>query len=858
MQSEKLKKNPRLILLEGLLEKCQRSLDDTDSTTLKVNSALSLWYEKDRDPHKALSFLESEEAHLRHKSDLGKLGALLTRKGSLQVALYDIKHSVQSLKESIQLNKGQKNTSDFDNYRLMAIILGSQGDYKLQVEYAKHALSLATKPSEECAAHYELFRGNIWLGNKTACEEAIEDLLKLSNEYGLDYEKGLAYYCRAWLNAELRNHSIAIKNYELAIQQFLKSDHDVRIRRISFCYSGMGIQYEKLKKSKLAIQYARKGVEESDKFYGKPYQPGTAIPYHNLAVRYMRDKDYESGIRQVQNAIKCFIQDPDFSDARMVIPREELHKVHSKWDLLRSLKDKALCYAHLYIKHKNEADAISAEKHMGNAIDLIDIMRAELSTLDVKVFWRGKTKRYYNDIIEICDWLGDEEKMLKYMEKSRSLLLLDELNHKDALDLIPNNLMEREERLREAFSNVSEKDVTKYENYLNFLDSLKEAYPHYYKYKFQTTTPTIAEVQTDLVTDSSQVLQYYLTRDSIYTFSITSDTTEILTHERPDDLETEVNRLLSLVSNKDSLEYQGSYQEFLSIAQHFHDLLFKDLKIKHKDIKLISDGVIDLIPFDILIESITDGEPKFLIESHAFSYAPSLSILLKLKRKNKFNSLIVVSPEEFESLGLAPMERIDEEIDHISQLTNTKLLRGTKATFQNFIKESEGIDVIHLSSHSGLDSLHKPWIALNDSIIPLEDIYKLKLDASLVTLSSCKSSSGVLQQGEGVNSLSRAFLFSDVSSVVASKWNLNESSGLSVIKDFYSNINNEESKALSLRSAKLKYIKDNPYKSPYYWSSFILIGDDSPLYRSAEHSGFGILFMLLALVGLVFVIRRFI
>ncbi len=900
LQYESLDRNPQLVLLEGLLEKSTKTLTFSDTTLAKVYNALGQWHLDGRDYAEALEYYDEAEAILTQADKPALLAHALTNKSDCLFQLIRLKEAEKAINKSIEINKGLDNGKDYKNYILLSKIFYSQGNYNLQVNYATYALNLADTPQEKCEAHYEIFRGNIWLDNKAACDESIDKQLQLSKAYGLAYHRGAAYFCLAWQKAEearsskklyntklraLRSDksltagqvdeqktrlnrnrndeqisSEAIKYYDKAISFFLKSDHEKRHDRISFCYSGMGNQYEKIHLPDYSIQYAKLAVSESNKFYGADYKPGTAIHYHNLAVKYIRNKDLESGIRQLQNAIKCKLDNPEFSDVRQVVPKEDFYGVSLKWDLLQSIKDKALCYAHLYLKHKNVEDAVNAEKHMSNALELIDVMRAELSTDDAKVFWRRKTRSYYNDIIEISNWLGDNEKVHKYMEKSRSLLLLDELNHQDALELIPAELAERESQLRKTFSsNTEKKDHSSYNDYTSFLDSLKEAYPHYYEYKFQVETPSIKDVQKNLVSDSSQIVQYHLTRDSLFIHSITKQGTELFHTRRPRKLRSQIKRMNLLLGNKDSLEYKDSYNEFLELSSNLYGVLLDSLSHTAKQLIILGDGPLNNLSFEALVKGRKqNGEPTYLIEDHIISIAPSLSVLMKLKDKKDFNNLLLVSPESFKDMNLSTMVQSAEEIEMLSTISDTKTLRAEEATFGNFVGASSDFDVIHFSSHSGLDSLNNPWIAFNDAKVPLKEIYKLNLDASLVTLSSCKSSDGESFAGEGLNSLARAFLFVDASAVIGSNWDLNESAGLEVLGDFYKGLKGGMSKPEALRNAKLKYMQANPYKSPYYWAPLIVIGNPGALESANQQSHFGLILLFVGgflIIGLL--IKKF-
>jgi len=493
------------------------------------------------------------------------------------------------------------------------------------------------------------------------------------------------------------------------------------------------------------------------------------------------------------------------------------------------MKEKAYNYAHLFLNTKEKENLVLAEKHISNAVDMIDIMRAEMTDNETKVFWRKQTRVIYDVGMELAEWLGDKEKMFYYLEKSKSILLLDELNLKEVRDMIPEDLIEKENALLESYVKSKSESHFYFSKYMSFVDSLADVYPSYYKYKFDTQPPSIRDVQYNLLDESMQLLQYYVTSDSLYTLNITRDDVELITQARPKKLNSRIKTFLKKVNNKDSLEFQKSYSNFLDISNGLYQTLFEKVEKKKPNVIVVGDGLIGYLPFDALVKDIdSEGKPSYLIEDHNFSFASSVSILNKMdkKRESQFNSMLIVCPEDFENEDLQPLVHSKEEVVSLKRLSKNKVLEKSDASFAKFKNESGKFDVIHFSSHSGMDTLSKkPWIAFQDSIVDLNEIYKLNLDASLVTLSSCKSFDGDFQAGEGINSLARAFLFADASAVVGSLWNLNEVSGYEILDDFYKNIRKNQSKPQALRQAKLKYIEENPYKSPFHWASLVCIGN---------------------------------
>ena len=871
-QYESLDNDPQLLLLERSLQKCEDAFGPADTTTIKVYDSLVDWYDDNRNYKQALHFANKQYQSLialdTDHPDLGKAATLI---GYLHSSLYDFRSAETHYEESMTKIGNNDALLNYDNYKGLSRVELSKANYNLVISYANQAYDLSVTADQRCDALHLKLNGLARMGEIEACDKIAEQLLDLSIKNNLPHHLGRTYSHFGWMQYLKGNKNRRAKKLDLAKQQFMKSiefyNKSIDVLRkstdkrslnpIVWAHTNISNQYRKLNDPDKAILYAKLAIDENEKVRGAEYSPAYAFTYYNLATKYTWQKDYESSLRQQQNVIKCLLNDASFNDSRRSIPKEKLYTANIKWRLLDALKEKSLNYAHLHIKHKNPEDVESAERQISNAIELIDIMRAELTSDNTKIYWRGRTRSIYDTAVELSDWLGDDEKVLKYMEKSRSLLLLDEINHKDALAMIPADLAARENTLREAVAHSEDADVTIFKEYNDYLDSLRIAFPSYYKYKFDVQTPTIAEVQQNIIDDSTQVLNYYLTHDSLYVLNITSKQTELVTSPNPRNLNDEVKQLLGYLNNKDSLEYEKTYSDFLELSESLYSTLFEGIKERRKNVIVVGDGVINYVPFDVLVSAQENGGPRYLIEDHTFSNAPSLSVLRKMRDRRSFYNLLLVSPESYENFDLAELKQSEEEIESLQQISNTQLLQNQTATFDNFSSYSSDYDVIHFSTHSGIDETSgRPWIAFKDSLVSLNTIYQMDLEASLVTLSSCKSYDGEERTGEGVNSLARGFLFADAAAVIGSTWNLNEVAGNTILNDFYKSMKENKSKAESLRQAKLDYIDSNPYKSPYYWAPLVLIGDPNELESQPITTSSNFLYLLLGLVLFVLIGRK--
>lgn len=145
---------------------------------------------------------------------------------------------------------------------------------------------------------------------------------------------------------------------------------------------------------------------------------------------------------------------------------------------------------------------------------------------------------------------------------------------------------------------------------------------------------------------------------------------------------------------------------------------------------------------------------------------------------------------------------------------------------------------LHLATHTVINEEHLELsgIALSnfdsegrrqDGFLRIQEIYRLRLLATLVVLSSCQSALGKEIRGEGLVGLTHAFMYAGVPRVVASLWTVSDNPTAQLMAQFYHELlkNRRMSPAAALRSAQLSMLKDKRWESPYFWSGFVLQGE---------------------------------
>ncbi len=305
------------------------------------------------------------------------------------------------------------------------------------------------------------------------------------------------------------------------------------------------------------------------------------------------------------------------------------------------------------------------------------------------------------------------------------------------------------------------------------------------------------------------------------------------------------------------------------------------------------DGFIWYIPFETLISSsINDSlvnykRLPYLIRDYAISYTYSATVYFEGTRKKTkplegllafapdYSNLVAQNSGIDEELlnnyreNLVPIPGVKEEVRSIRRhIEGTVVFMDENATESNFKKNAENFDILHLAMHAVVNNEEPLYskLAFTQKIDQLEDgflntyeIYNSRYNARMAVLSSCKTGVGKLMKGEGVMSLARGFMYAGCPSIVMTLWEVSDKSGARLMEDFYKSLKRGNSKAEALREAKLDFLKnaDNLKANPYFWSTYVVIGDSSPLFKKNLSYLYWIgAFLLIAAGGFLLYIRR--
>jgi CHAT domain-containing protein len=329
-------------------------------------------------------------------------------------------------------------------------------------------------------------------------------------------------------------------------------------------------------------------------------------------------------------------------------------------------------------------------------------------------------------------------------------------------------------------------------------------------------------------------LSYWLGKDRSFLWSVTADgiAIEILPPE---------NQITPLVTGYRSFieNLRDPMQSEYSAGSKLSKLLLYPVRSV-----IASASRVVLVPdrslYSLNFETLPDPEDskKYVIERTVLEVAPSLNMLAggRPPAAPAESLLMIGNPdqviEEYPRLPFAGSEI--EAISKAVSLEKETVIEGAYA-YPSAYRDAKPAQYswIHFAAHaaanptSPLDSA----LILSRGVSPQDTAYQLSarevmtvpLNASLVTLSACRSAGARTYSGEGQVGLSWAFLRAGSRSVVAGLWDVTDHSTATLMADFYDQLGHNIAPVEALRHAKLALLRGGKaYQKPFYWGPFQL------------------------------------
>jgi CHAT domain-containing protein len=240
---------------------------------------------------------------------------------------------------------------------------------------------------------------------------------------------------------------------------------------------------------------------------------------------------------------------------------------------------------------------------------------------------------------------------------------------------------------------------------------------------------------------------------------------------------------------------------------------------------IVPHGVLHYLPFGAL----SSGK-DFLIDRYQLRTLPSasiLSILTERARSNKQSALILGNPDlKNPAYDLTYAE--EEALSLGKIIPHATVLLRNNARASVIREKGNHYRILHFAAHGIFDpetplnsALLLAGNGIDQGLLRARDLYQLRLNNDLITLSACETALSAISKGDDVIGFTRGFLYAGARSIVSSLWKVDDRATRDLMVGFYERLPRMD-KDKALREAQM--IVKKRYPHPFYWAAFQLTG----------------------------------
>ena len=522
---------------------------------------------------------------------------------------------------------------------------------------------------------------------------------------------------------------------------------------------------------------------------------------------------------------------------------------------LKGLQTPVLAYqAHLLEGQIAQArnDRVAARRAYLEARQALETLRSRLQGEELKISFVKNKMQVYEALVDL--YISGEgtdasaEDAMAYMEAAKSRSMIEmifqsgqslPLGEEGQSDLV-RKIRDLREELNWYYHRIELEQLRPEEVSLQKLQTLREKAQSQEKELLKTLRElparerenatleapaefSLKKLQASLPEDAI-LLEYFSTGDRIVAAVISRQAIHIL----PLTVLSRVTHLLQLLRFQLSKfrmgsEYVRRFEEPLLRATQSHlESLYGELiaplrpLLKGQHLIVVPHGPLHFLPFHAL----RNGQ-EYLCDAFTVSYAPSATVFSLCQQKSataNAGALVLGIADE-----RAPL--ILDEVKSVAALLPKSSLHLAGAATSSLLREQgPECSVLHIATH-GIYRQDNPMfsgIRLGDGYLNLYDLYQMRLNAQLVTLSGCATGMNSVSAGDELLGLQRGLFCAGATTLLLSLWDVHDQSTAQLMLHFYREFIRTGQMAAALQHAMQELRKVNPH--PYFWAPFVLVG----------------------------------
>ena len=558
--------------------------------------------------------------------------------------------------------------------------------------------------------------------------------------------------------------------------------------------------------------------------------------------------------------------------------------------------------------------AVESARLAVRAIDTLELRHLSLisrkqAQYNIRSVYAHIIDLYYQLYQQTQDPTWAEEAFL-LSDRSKSRLLSASLLNTQAQDFagIPASVLQQEKQLQ-AEINLYEKmlweeaespapDSSKLQQWTGKRNSLQEAYrslvlelerehPAYFHLKYTPLHPRIQEIRKAIPDEETELIGFFIGENQLYVFGLEKQTIRMLSQDWGEQEQKRLEAFLTQMRDRELVENRGYdsayFHNYMQEAQHWFQYVLEPVLLPtSKRLIILPDGYLGHLPFEMLLTKREDPSEfsyaslPYLFREKAISYSFNAALLqnpLQRRRSAKHaylgfaptfqkEGVLALASDTFFSSNrdaFGPLAHNQDEINASAQIWKGEAVLGKEANKSTFLGLAPAYRILHLATHAFTHQSNSQYDALvfsgeEEELLEAHEIYQLQLAADLTILSACNTGLGEWQQGEGIMSLARAFRYAGCPSITMSLWPADDASTSVIMQSYLQQLKEGLSKDQALRQAKLQYLEEHPQTHPFYWATFVQMGDIQALKKKPSWQYWA--WIILGVGLMIWMIRR--
>jgi len=729
------------------------------------------------------------------------------------------------------------------------------GDYHRCVNYATASEKIARANADRSEAEHEtatewalasLFiraNGMLRLREYDAAAAILANKIDECKKFGFIRHLTTIYFQLAELELQKDNYKAALLNYNQAYKYALEADYAIGCKAV-LSNIGYDIYFHKLNDANKALWYCRKALSykatDKSEILNDAFE--SLIVFGRIGNIYVRRGLYDTAYYYYDLALSQLGR--GMNETKLLngsIEEFSTHKhIHYLTDLLI---DKGDALLQQYGDSKKIGFLNKAVEVYKATDHLLDRIKSEQTELESKLFWRQDSRRLYEHAIEACYLQSNYSDAFYFFEKSRAVLLNDQLNEQRWLgekDILTQTQLKKKTQQLEIEVKSSDKSSPHYSELENELfnnrqelDRVKELIrtndPLYYQNFVDTNFISIRDLPKTILRHDQTLVELFIGDSAVYILAITP-LKSYLQKINKADFDSLSVAYVSYISNPRLLNEK--FHDFIAISGQLYQLMFKEIKLPPGRVVVSPEKY---FPFEALV---TTAQPlTYFVENYAVSYTYSARYLMNdfaPKSDLKFGTFMGIAPVQYAN-NLAALTGSDRSLKRMgAYFSNATNLVGAEASKNNFLREYYKYRIVQVYAHA-TDSGYagEPVIYFSDSMLSLSDLfYENRPATSLIVLSACETAKGRLYNGEGVFSFNRQFAALGIPSSVSNLWMADNYASYQLMESFYKYLAKGLPLDVALQRAKKEFIKNTEFrdhKLPFFWAASILVGQTNSI-----------------------------